>query len=156
MEVFGAYLATLIDEVGDGREGGERRRWVGPGAAEIDGVWWIVSAENPMDVRLGEAENLARHRRLGEVWPDAIEVVCSAAGWRERSWAVSAERGAWDAWEAWEAVLAQARRFEQRAVFRVTVDWVEVVMAGDGRDGEVVGRRDRWHREGAVIRGWRD
>lgn len=142
--MFECYFATVIDEVSSGGDGGARRRWVGPGAVATEGVWWIVSAENPMDMRLGDEENLRRHRELGRVWPDALEVVCSAAGWRERSWVVPEEL------VSWEEVLAQARRFGQRAVFRVTCASVEVVMTSDGCDGEVVGRRDRGHREGWV------
>lgn len=144
VEVFEAYFATVIDEVDEGGGGGARRRWVGSGAEAIDGVWWVVSGENPMDARLGDEENLRRHQELGRVWPDAIEVVCSAVGWRERSWAVRVDP------VSWEEVLAQARRFGQRAVFRVTDAWVEVVMTSGGRDGEVVGRRDRGHRAGWV------
>lgn len=141
VDVFEAYFATVIDEAEERGDGGERRRWVGPGCVAIDAVWWIVSAENPMDRRLDDGVNLERHRELGRVWADAIEVVCSATGWRERSWAVGAD---------WESVLRQARRFEQRAVFRVTDDQVEVVMTSGGRDGEVIGRRDRGHRAGWV------
>lgn len=140
VDVFEAYFATVIDGVAGDRSN-DGVRWVGPGCGPIDSVWWIVSAENPMDRRLDDGENLERHRELGRVWPDAIEVVCSAAGWRERSWAVGAD---------WESVLRQAQRFEQRAVFRVTDEWVEVVMTSGGRDGEVIGRRDRAHRAGWV------
>lgn len=139
MWVFDEYFSTCIDAV---EVGGPR--WVGPGFVESDGVWWIVSGENPMDARLGDAVNLVRHRELGREWPDAIEVVCSAVGWRERSWAVRVDL------VSWVEVLAQARRFGQRAVFRVTAEWVEVVMTSVGREGEVVGRRDRGHRAGWV------
>jgi len=144
VEVFEAYFATVIDAVGGVRGGdaggGGGARWVGPGAGPIEGAWWIVSAENPMDRQLGDEENLERHRELGDAWPDAIEVVCSAVGWRERSWAVRADK------VPWEVVLIAARRYEQRAVFRLTNEAVEVVMTSGGRDGEVVGRRDRGHR----------
>lgn len=143
VEVFEAYFATVIDAVGSGVRGAGVR-WVGPGAGPIEGGWWIVSAENPMERRIGDEENLVRHRELGSMWSDATEVVCSAVGWRERSWAVRAD---------WEVVLLAARRFEQRAVFRVTDEVVEVVMTSGGRDGEVVGRRDRGHRAGWVPAG---
>lgn len=98
-------------------------------------MWWVISAQNPMDQRLDDNENGRRHEALGAELVQGREVVCrGASGWVERSWAVVA---------AWAEVLAVARRWGQRAVFRVTAALVEVVMTSGGRDGEVAGWRDR-------------
>ncbi len=117
-----ARLYAVIDGVRVPLDGPDAPRW------RWGAVLYGLSAQNPFEVVLSDAENATRHaalcRRLDALGPFLVGVAGDLAGWHEAT-AYSDRLG-------WASALALARDFSQRALFAVRDDEVAIVDCADG------------------------
>lgn len=123
-QLWDAFADSVIEEQGD-----TSRRWAGPGALPhlpLPEPTFVVSAQNPHEQVLPEAQNGDRHRSLKKYFDQrfpqgAVEVVgrSQTGTWCQASWGISGIPRS--------LALDVAAKFGQRAIFELTADVLRVI-----------------------------